>query len=74
MKIRKCDRNKCFQNICGVGCELLNEPITDRECPFFKTDDEVDEGRRKAHKRLIDIGRKDLIDEYEYNAYRRGMW
>ena len=74
MKIRACERMKCCQNVCGVGCVLLSEPIIDRDCPFFKTDDQMEEGRKKAHQHLIDIGRKDLIEQYEYNPYRRGAW
>lgn len=74
MKVFRCDKIKCFSNIGGLGCTLLTEPITDHDCPFYKTEEEIDEGRAEAHKRLLAMGRRDLIDQFEYNPQRRGTW
>ena len=65
-----CYKAKCFQNVCGVNCRLLTHPIHDKPCPFYKTDEEVSEDRRKAVDRLEEINRYDLIDKYIYNTKR----
>ena len=70
----KCTKVDCFQNKCGARCELLIEPIVGHECPFYKTDKEVDQGRIDAHQKLVNMERFDLIQKYEYNPYRRGQW
>ena len=67
----KCAKVDCFQNKCGCRCELLTEPIIGKECPFYKTDKEVDQGRIDAHRHLMDIDRPDLVQKYEYNLQRR---
>ena len=70
--IIKCPKSDCFQNFCGMGCKLLSSPMKkDHPCPFYKTQEEVDFGRRKAHKHLEYIERYDLIETYEYNPERR---
>lgn len=74
MNLIKCNKSDCFQNYCGTSCRLLNAPITDHACPFYKTEAEVDNGRIEAHNKLLEKGRKDLIEQYEYNPYRRGSW
>ena len=66
----KCDRIDCFQNKCGARCELLSA-YPSQPCPFYKTDKQADADRVKAHQRLIDIDRPDLIQKYEYNKDRR---
>lgn len=70
----KCNKVDCFQNKCGARCELLTDPIVGHECPFYKTDKEVDLGRIEAHQKLIEMNRYDLIQKYEYNPQRRGQW
>ena len=74
MNMPKCDKADCHQNFCGTNCRLLNSPIKDHECPFYKTNEEVDKGRIWAHNELLRKGRKDLIEIYEYNPQRRGVW
>ena len=69
----KCTMADCFQNKCGVFCELLTENPS-YPCPFYKTNAEVEIGRMEAHRKLVDAGRFDLIDQYEYNPQRRGQW
>lgn len=62
----------CFQAL-GVGnvrCKILIAPIAGGECPFYKTEAEVEEGRLVAHEHLKEIGRTDLIQQYEYNPAR----
>lgn len=70
----RCYRENCFGNKCGVRCEILTEHSTERECPFFKTQEQVETERKQAHQHLIDIGRRDLIKKYEYNESRKGQW
>ena len=62
-----CYRADCFQNICGINCRLLHTPIHGKACPFFKTDKQVAEDRRKTVERLEAIDRYDLIDKYVYS-------
>lgn len=69
-----CYRSNCFQNYCGLKCQLLTEAITDRDCPFFKTHLEMETERKKAHVKLVEKGRDDLIAQYEYNPFRVGYW
>ena len=69
----KCNRMDCFQYKCGARCELLTD-YPSQPCPFYKTDAEVEIGRIEAHKKLVEEGRQDLIQYYEYNPYRRGQW
>ena len=70
----KCKNASCYQNKCGVICELLREQIDTAQCPFFQTDKQISEGRQAAHDRLVQMGRWDLIEKYEYNPGRKGMW
>ena len=71
MNANKCwhYHNDCFMAM-GSHCKLLTEQIEGTDCPFYKTQDEVDDGRLKAHQHLLDIGRKDLVTKYEYNTHR----
>lgn len=69
-KIIKCEKIDCFANICRSACSCLSEKPSD-PCPFFKTEDEVMEGRAAAHKHLVEAGREDLIRKYEYNPERK---
>ena len=70
----RCEQIDCFQNKCGARCELLDDQPSTQPCPFFKTKAEAEEGRLKAHKRLVELGMTDLITKYEYNPLRRGQW
>ena len=69
----KCNRIDCFQNKCGARCELLND-YPSQPCPFFKTVEQCDNDRLKAHKKLMEEGKVDLVQKYEYNPQRRGQW
>ena len=69
-KIIRCEKIDCFANICHSACSCLSEKPSD-PCPFFKTEDEVMEGRAAAHKHLLEAGREDLIRKYEYNPERK---
>ena len=69
-KLIKCENINCFANICHSACDCLVEAPSD-PCPFFKTEEEVMEGRAKAHKHLVESGREDLIRKYEYNPERK---
>ena len=67
----RCNEMNCFANKCGVRCELLTAPPSVYPCPFFKTDTQLEIDRQKAHKKLADEGKYDLIKKYEYNALRK---
>lgn len=71
MNANKCYHyhDDCFQAM-GSHCKLLTEQINKADCPFYKTHDDVEKGRKEAHKHLVDIGRLDLIEKYEHNANR----
>ena len=68
-----CRQDDCFQNKCGVLCELLTSPPS-QPCPFYKTVAEAEIGRAEAHRHLVEIGRQDLIEQYEHNKDRRRQW
>lgn len=67
----KCNHlnDDCFR-ASGSRCALLVQPIDKSECPFYKTYEQNKEDCMKAHQRLIDIGRIDLVQKYEYNPKR----
>lgn len=69
----RCNRADCFQNKLGVVCDLLMEHAGN-PCPFYKTIPEAEVGKIEAHRRLVDLGRFDLIEKYEHNKYRKGQW
>ena len=68
-----CNQINCFANKCGRYCDILTDNPSN-PCPFYKTDEQVEEGRVQAHRKLVDDGAFDLIEKYEYNPYRRGQW
>lgn len=68
-----CSVSGCFMNENGTYCNLLAEAL-DHPCPFYKTKNEVDEGRQEAHRHLVDIERFDLIRKYEYNTSKERAW
>lgn len=65
-----CYRKDCFQNVCGVSCQLLTGQITGHPCPFYKTDQQVLEERRKALERLEEKDMHGLIESYIFNPER----
>ena len=68
----KCARIDCFANKCGAACVILTEGYEkDSECPFYKTVEQYEQDRKDAHDILVEKGRYDLINTYEYNAKSR---
>ena len=70
----KCNQAQCFANRCGTLCSALNKPYFDKPCPFFKTIEQNEADKRRAHDRLEKIGASNLINKYEYNDSRAGSW
>ena len=68
-----CNCSDCFQNKSGVTCELLTANPS-QPCPFYKTHMEAETDKMEAHNRLVKLGRRDLIEKYEFNTARRGLW
>ena len=71
MNANKCAHfhTDCFHAL-GAHCKLLTQQIDKPDCPFYKTEEEMIYGRKESHQHLIDIGRNDLINKYEYNSKR----
>lgn len=69
----KCPQSDCFQNRCGVRCDLLTG-YPSYPCAFYKTEEQVERERIQAHNKLLKEGRVDLIQKYEYNPQRRNLW
>lgn len=71
MKTQRCSHYHidCAHAV-GSHCKLLNSQINAADCPFYKTDEELEAGRKEAHQHLVDIGRYDLIEKYEFNKLR----
>lgn len=69
----KCAKIDCFANKCGACIILiLTEGYQkDDDCPFYKTVEQYEKDRKDAHEILVEKGRYDLINEYEYNAKAR---
>lgn len=68
-----CTETECFANKCGVFCDILTEYVK-HPCPFYKTREQNEEDQIAAHNRLLKLGRKDLINKFEYNAQRGDEW
>lgn len=68
-----CSRKDCFRNNDGQHCELLTE-WPSNPCPFYKTTEQNDSDIMTAHKRLLELGKFNLIRKYEYNKQRKGQW
>ena len=66
MKTIKCNRHDCF-GCRGASCKVLKEAITDRPCPFHKTDMQLEKERRESEEYLRATGRENLIEEYIHN-------
>lgn len=72
MNMIKCQyrHSDCFANVCGIHCRILSEQVSEVDCPFYKTEEQVDNERMEAHERLMSLERYDLIEKYEYNSNR----
>ena len=66
MKTTKCTRQDCF-GCRSVSCKVLKEAITDRPCPFYKTDRQLEEARKAAEEHLRATGQEHLIADYINN-------
>jgi hypothetical protein len=67
----RCLKPDCFANKCGTMCSILTESIKRKACPFYKTQEQYEADKKTAHDRLEEMGRYDLIDQYELNPKRR---
>ena len=68
MNFEKCERRTCFACSGSGHCLALTKTYRGKPCPFYQTAGEVDEGRANALKRLHEMGRQDLIQNYIMNA------
>ncbi|MBO7423260.1 MAG: hypothetical protein J6T99_07740 [Oscillospiraceae bacterium] len=59
-----CVKADCFQNMCGISCRLLHSPVEGKECPFYKTEEQASDDRRKAYLSLKERGMENLIEFY----------
>lgn len=68
----KCREKKtdCFGNNGSNRCMVVCKKV-EGKCPFYQTKEQVEAGRQKAHRRLVDLGRDDLIEKFEHNSLRR---
>ncbi len=61
----KCNTHlDCFANKEGSCIALKSEGFSDANCTFYKTKEEVEEARIASYRRLVEIGREDLIEKY----------
>ncbi|MBQ3426616.1 MAG: hypothetical protein IJH37_05655 [Clostridia bacterium] len=65
MQVIRCVMHRdCFGNIDGRCICLKDNRFKKKACPFYKDKKQFDEERRASEARLIDIDRRDLIEEY----------
>lgn len=66
-----CDKRNCFGNIDGY-CEPLVEPCNKKKCPFFKTQNEIEE----AEKRSASFSYKNitLLKNVGLGGFRNGLY
>ena len=63
------EHTDCFSNRGGL-CRLLNNTdFNKKDCPFYATNEQVQESRQRSRNRLISIGASHLIN---YTEYKRG--
>ena len=61
----KCNTHiDCFANKEGYCIALKSEGFSDVACTFYKTKEDAEEARLKSFRRLVEIGREDLIETY----------
>lgn len=62
-KLKPCDAyTDCFANK-GGRCIALNDTnFKERDCPFYKTEEEHRVSRRRSYERLLLLGRRDLLE------------
>ena len=61
----KCNTHiDCFANKDGYCIALKLEGFSGEGCVFFKTKQDAEIARDKSFRRLVEIGREDLIEKY----------
>ena len=60
----KCPRKSCAGNRSGVCLILKTNNFGDKDCPFFKTKEQVAEENRRIKTKLIFEERYDILDRY----------
>jgi hypothetical protein len=61
----KCNTHiDCFANKDGYCIALKLEGFSEEGCVFFKTKQDAEIARDKSFRRLVEIGREDLIEKY----------
>jgi hypothetical protein len=61
----KCNiHSDCFANKAGYCLALKITEFPDKVCPFYRTKEEAENARDKSLRRLVEIGREDLIEKY----------
>ena len=72
IRMPRCNKTECFGNDGVKRCIILTDTTRpDLPCPFFKTGDQYEEDKARAHDRLIMNGRFDLIKKFENNPQRK---
>ena len=68
----KCVKTECFASDGVQKCKILVSPTRpDKPCPFFKTCDQYEADKARAHGKLVAMGRDDLIKKFEMNPQRK---
>lgn len=52
----RCDLSQCFANHGGHCIALTSTDFHGRQCPFYKTADQLDEERHRSRERLRRLG------------------
>ncbi len=69
-KLEPCNKHSdCFAHISGFCLILELTDFGNRDCPFYKTVENLNEGRSKSYWRLIELGRNDLIIKFKVRAF-----
>lgn len=71
-KAVKCELHYCAANKDGFCRVLSSNNFGDQMCPFYKTAEHNEKGRKAAMARLIALERYDLIDKY-YSGMKGGV-
>jgi hypothetical protein len=66
------ERDDCFAYRHGCCGALANTDFGDEVCPFFSTREEADRQQAAAARRLVEIGRPELLNYPKYKHPRKG--
>jgi hypothetical protein len=62
-KLRACDAHSdCFANKGGLCIALNDTNFEERDCPFYKTEEEHRASRQRSFERLLILGRHNLTE------------